>query len=291
MKRIRRVDRTNQGEDVPVNPDVIGIGPTEELCLRVSAAALVHVTFPHPETGQAMLVLERRATLMSEQQSVLVSAKPFGGGMRINQPAALLAQIGHFHFDSPRSKDEQDFRILIRPTDWDIVKQCCLKAFHTGQSDLLETDPVRELAEEFLDTLHVTLSPIQYRLNPLELLVENEPAETGNLRAVHLPTVRIYTIFEAQLVDPTLIQHLLSNSTDISDQKLTELAEEDARKGGRGRANAVLAMPVDLLTNVYLALPAELRNDPIMVTGHHLEGNVPAVLRDVFVPKYERFSW
>jgi hypothetical protein len=276
---------------MPINLEDIGTGPTEELCLRVSAATLVRVVFPHPAAGQTMLALERKATLRheGERQSISVTAQPFGGSIRIIQPTMLLEQIGDFHFDSPRSRAEQDFRILIRPADWEIVKHYCIREFRSARVDVLEKDPVRELEEEFVDTLQEALLPTQYRLNPLELLVENAPVKTDNSRAVDLPTVRIYTVFEAALVDPALIRHLLENSAHISDQKLIDLATEDARRGGKGRANAVLAVPIDLLTKTYLNLPPERRNDTITIEGHHLERNVPSLFREVFVPRYERF--
>ena len=37
---------------MPVNLSDIGCGPTEELSLRVSAAALVRVVFSHPKAGR-----------------------------------------------------------------------------------------------------------------------------------------------------------------------------------------------------------------------------------------------
>ena len=45
---------------MPADPAEIGIGPTEDLCLRVSAAALVRVLFPHPDTRETFLALERK---------------------------------------------------------------------------------------------------------------------------------------------------------------------------------------------------------------------------------------
>lgn len=278
--------------NMPADPDDIAIGPTEDLRLRVSAATLVRVTFPHPDSGAAMLALERKAAFkpVAKRKTITVIAQPFGGGIRIHQPADLLAQIGIFHFDSPRSKDEQDFRILIRPADWDAVKRCCLSAFRAGRAAFLETDPMRELAEEFNDALQAALSPTQFRLKPLELLVENKSVHTHNLRAANLPTVRIYAIFEAQLVDPALILRLLANSMDITDQHLIEMAENDKRQNNKGRSNGVLTMPVDLITKMYQDLPPERRNNPIIAEGRYLEGNVAAILPEVFVPKYERFS-
>ena len=211
--------------------------------------------------------------------------------MRINQPAVLLEQIGDFHFDSPRTRSEQDFRILHPPCRLGNC-QAVLPELRSGGagSAFLETDPVRELAEEFAETLQFALSPTHYRLAPLELLVENEPVPSENVRAAQTRTARIYTLFEARLIDNRLIRHLFTRAQDISDQKLMEQASEDARNGGNGRANGVLALPIDLLNNIYRNLAPENRNERITAEGHEFEGNVPAVLQEVFVPKYERFS-
>ncbi len=277
---------------MPADPEEIGIGPTEDLCLRVSAAALVRVLFPHPDTREPFLALEQKVSLSQEgdQKRFRVIAQPFGGSIRLNEPAELLAHIHNFHFDSLRSKAEKDFRILIRPADWEVVKQLCLAAFRTRQSTFLETNPVRELAEEFFDAVQVPLSRSQYWLKPVELLVENEPVPSENVRAAQTRTARIYTLFEARLIDNRLIRHLFTRAQDISDQKLMEQASEDARNGGKGRANGVLALPIDLLNNIYRNLAPENRNERITAEGHEFEGNVPAVLQEVFVPKYERFS-
>lgn len=274
------------------NLDTFGIGPTTELCLRVSAGALVRVLFPHPDTGETMLCLERKASLVSagEENSAQVKAQPIGGGLRIHQPEKLVEQIGNFHFDSLRSREEQDFRILVRPADWQKVKQWCVSVIRNGQAALIETDPARELAEEFHDMLQIDLSPGQYRLAPLELLVENQPAETGSPRADHLPTARIYIIYEAWLLDPRIIERTIAQSTALSDTDLMEQAREDARRGGKGRANGILVEPVSRLTAFYQSLAPEQRNEPVITGGRTLDGNVPAVLPGVLVPKYERLS-
>ena len=266
------------------------MGPSAELRLRVSAAALVRVTFAHPRDRSTMLALERKATLRADGSSVQVSAQPFGGGSRILQAEMLREEIGNFHFDSQRVKNEHDFRILIRPEDWQAVKACCLRHFRAGDNPVLESDPRRELAEEFGDTLRVILSDKSYRLSTLGMLCENQPAATDNLYGGRLPTARIYHLFEAELIDLGLIQRVLASSEGISDAELERLAQEDAHSGGRGRANAVLALGLDELVHFYQELPVERRNEAVWVEGHHLSGNAAAVLSEVSAPKYERFT-
>jgi hypothetical protein len=56
------------------------------------------------------------------------------------------------------------------------------------------------------------------------------------------------------------------------------MAGEDARLGGKGRANAILALRLDDLKEMYRSIPIERRHDPIQVGSHQLDGNVWAVL-------------
>src|SRR6266496_4462703 len=108
-----------------------GIGATSELSLRVSAATLARVLFENPRDGDLMLALERKATLYEakNERVVEVKSQPFGGAIRILDLNMMRDLIGDFHFDSKRSRSEQDFRIFIRPSDWEVVRQFCLQHF------------------------------------------------------------------------------------------------------------------------------------------------------------------
>src|SRR5689334_22995355 len=106
-----------------------GIGPTEQLSLRVSVATLSRVLFEHPGHGDVMLALERKATAHESENGPVVKVKsqPFGGAVRILDLRGLRDLIGDFHFDSERSRSEQDFRIFIRPADWSTVREFCIE--------------------------------------------------------------------------------------------------------------------------------------------------------------------
>jgi hypothetical protein len=235
-----------------------------------------------------MLALERKATVLEEAgwQRVSVRAQPFGGAIRFRSLAPLRALIGDFLFDSERSRSESDFRILIRPTAWEAVRQFCLQHLTDVDDPVLESDPARELAEEFAEALAISLKPNQYRQRPVGIVVENRPAPTHNLRAPGYSTARIYRIFEARILDASLSRAMLANSERYSDQDLHEQALADARNGGRGRANAVLALPLKLLTEAYLALSPEARAAPVAFNNYQLDGNVSAVLESVAAPNY-----
>jgi hypothetical protein len=267
----------------------IGIGATEELSLRVSVASLAKVAFTHPKAGHTMLALERKATLhqTGSRQAVTVKAQPFGGAARLLDVGALQELIGDFHFDSQRSRSEGDFRIQIRPADWDKVKLFCLRHLQDEDETILEAGPRRELAEEFADALGIRLTSTQYIAQPMGPVIENQPADTTNIYAAGYPTVRIYNVFEVRIVNPHLAMAMLTNSESYSDQDLRDLAMQAARSGGKGRANAILAMPMHLVVHAYEAMSKEARNSPAVIEGHRLDGNVTAVLKEILAPKFQ----
>ena len=233
-----------------------------------------------------MLALERKAT--ADGKSVHVRAQPFGGGVRILDPAPLRELLGEIRYDSERSSSEQDFRILIPPARWESVKQHCLHHLQMPDGGALESLPDRELAEEFMENLQVSLKPEQYAIEPLGFVIEDKPLPTQNAYAPGQLTVRIYRIFEVQLTDPALGSTLLAASQAYADQDLAQLALQDFQNGGRGRANSVLTLPLPAVEETYLALPFEQRFTKIEVDGHRLDESVLAILADVDVPQYQR---
>ena len=272
------------------NHDEIGVGATEDLNLRVSVATLARVLFENPRDGELMLALERKATLHKAESGRVVEVKsqPFGGAIRILDLRALRDLIGDFHFDSERSRSEQGFRIFIRPSDWETVREFCIQRFSVADDPILETDPRRELAEEFADALKINLTPDQYILKPVGTVVEGDPAPTENIHARDILTVRVYRIFEARIVDSSLAHTMMTNSESISHRDLCALALEDAQNGGKGRVNAILALPLKRMSDVYLAIPPKKRNAPILFEENRLDETVLAVLEDITVPKYQR---
>lgn len=272
------------------NHDEIGVGATENLNLRVSVATLVRVLFENPRDGNLMLALERKATLREAESGrfVEVKSQPFGGAIRILDLRALRDRIRDFHFDSERSRSEQDFRIFIQPSAWETVREFCIEHFSRVDSPVLETDPGRELAEEFADALKINLRQDQYIHKPVAIVVEEDPAPTENIHAKGILTVRVYRIFEATISDPSLAHTIMINSESLSHQDLCDLALEDAQNGGKGRANAILALQMKLISNVYLAMSPKERHAPILFEKNLLDETVPAVLDGITIPKYQR---
>jgi hypothetical protein len=268
----------------------IGIGPTDELSLRVSVAALVRVIFENRPSHDLMLALERKASLTQQAGSgpANVKAQPFGGAIQIYDARRLQDAIGDFRFDSQESRSQQDFRLFIRPAAWTSVREFCLQHFRMGNGQILESDPDRELAEEFADALQIQLKPDQYAYQPSGTIIEDHPESPRNSRPRGVPTVRIYRIFEAHIRDSSLALALLRNSQRHSDADLAAIAQENVQNGGPGWANAVLVLPLKQLALHYASISLEARNQPTSFQSYQLDETVACILEDVAVPKYQR---
>jgi hypothetical protein len=267
-----------------------GIDLTHELILRVSVATLVRVIFIYPINDELYLALERKATLheMDYGRVVEVKSQPFGGAIRILDLNAVHDLIGDFHFDSARSRAEQDFRLLIRPSSWSVLREFCIQHLSHIDDPILETDPTRELVEEFSDTLKINIQPGQYVSKPIATVVENKAAPTDNIHAKGILTVRVFRIFETYISDSSLAYNMMKNSESLSDQDLRELALVDVQNGGKGRSNAMLVLPLKHLTDNYSSMLPKERNLPILFEKHRLDETVPAMLEGIVVPKYQR---
>ena len=196
--------------------------------------------------------------------------------------------IGDFHFDSARSCSEQDFRIFIKPSDWSTVRDFCIEHFNRIDDPILETNPARELAEEFAEALKINLKSSQYIYIPVATIVENDAAPTENIYAKDIPTARVYRIFEVSITDTSLAYAMLTNNDGLSHHGLSELALEDFQNGGKGRANAILALPLKQLIDHFSSLPPGERNAPILFETNRLDETVLAVLEGITIPKYQR---
>ena len=255
--------------------------------LRVSVATFNRVVFPSPEDGSLMLALERQANVLKDG-SVSVQSQPFGGGVHILNPTPLQRIIGKIQFDSERSKHEQDFRILIPPSQWELIKQYCIRHLADEEDGELEAVPHRELTEEFADTINVHLNPEQYTAQPLGFVIENNPVRTDNVYANGQLTVHLYRVFEVQIIDVALCMVMQTINQLYSDRDIEARARKDFEEGGRGRANSILTLPLKQVTAAYLALAPEVRYQKINIDGHELDESVLAILENVDVPQYQR---
>jgi hypothetical protein len=152
----------------------------------------------------------------------------------------------------------------------------------------IEFEPDRELTEEFMETINVRINPGQYTVQPMGFVIENNPVQSKNDYARGQLTVHLYRVFKVQITDPILSQMILTISQIYSDQDLGDLARKDFEDGGPGRANTILTLPLNKVTESYLALPLEKRYQKIMIDNHELDESVLAILENVDVLQYQR---
>jgi hypothetical protein len=251
--------------------------------LRVSVATYNQVIFPHPENGTTMLALERKATVLKDG-SVSVRSQPFGGGVKILNTRSLKEILGEIQFDSERSKHEQDFRILIQPSQGEAVKRYCLLHLENPHDPEIESAPERELAEEFEETMGVALKQSQYAVEPMGMVTEDTPARTENWYARGFLTVRVYRTYKVQILDPDLRKALLDISGQVSDEELGTHALNDHAR----RANSVLTLPLGKVRETFLSVPTKKRFNQIEVDHHILDKSVLVVFEDIEVSEYHR---
>jgi len=223
-----------------------------------------------------MLVLERTASRRGDR--IEVKAKPVGGGIQILDLTAMHARIGSFQFDSQRSRAEADFRIFIPPHQKESVIAFCLDQFRGTRSAVLDILPERELVEELHDSLGVQVSLSQFKMQWLKAVVETEAVPSSSPRARDVKTHHIYTIYQLEVLDSTLAQALLANSEYYTDADLVQRAQTDLSRGGWGRANAVLALPWQILQQSYLHIPSSERGSDQRLLEHTLTGSVRHLL-------------
>jgi hypothetical protein len=186
--------------------------------------------------------------------------------------------MGDYHYDSVRSREEGDLRIMINPGRWEKMKEICRDHLNLEEDRIINSSPVRELTEEFEDSLGVRITSDDYYLTYRGLLVEEQLTATENVNARGIPTKRIYYLFDALLTDLRIIELMIDNDAMYSDLDLRKMANEDARRGGKGRANAVLTISLDTLTELYRSSSRGSGESPIFYEGHQLDGNIPAIL-------------
>lgn len=255
------------------------VGATEELSLRVSTAVLTKTTFRHPESGESMLVLERKAVAESTSGGFKekLQAQPLGGASRLVDPAALGRLVDQFNYDSAESKSEGDFRIQIKPGDWPRVRDFCVKHFMDPSTGAIEANPERELAEELGDSLGVEVNPTDYSTRNLGIVLRGGTS-TDRVGVSGQHTVRAFNIYHVEITGPTLIAKILENSSAVSDQSLINHARAKAAASGKkGKATALLALPLSHVVDAFAARDLKGEWPSITVAGHIIADNVPAI--------------
>jgi hypothetical protein len=151
----------------------------------------------------------------------------------------------------------------------------------------METTPSRELIEEFAECTQIDLKPPQFVYRQVGMVAENAPTPTDNIYSRGMPTVRLYSIFEVTITDDSVCQALVQASDRDSDAALGEIAVHNAQRSGRGRANSVLTMAVNRVTEFYRAMVPEQRYAAVVFDGHRLDQSVLPIIDGIEVPQLE----
>ncbi len=82
----------------------------------------------------------------------------------------------------------------------------------------------------------------------------------------------------------------LESSRRTSDQDLRTAALEEAREGGRGRANAALVLGLEEFRARYFSLPEKRHGRPFRLEGRRFAGNVSIILEGIGHPGLEPYE-
>ena len=175
----------------------------------------------------------------------------------------------------------------MHPNSWEKIKDICKEHFQDKEKGIIDTSPDRELAEEFKDSLKIKITPNIYNLKSKGIVIENLPTKTDNVRVQSISTVRIYFLYEAEIISPEIIEMMLTNSKQYSDRDLQNFAFEDYKNAGKGRANAILTLDLNEIMNKYKSLSIERLNNPVSIEEYKLDSNVLAILNGIDHPKYQ----
>jgi hypothetical protein len=248
--------------------------------LRVSVASLCRVTFDHPDEGSPWLAFERRATVHpGPPPQAFVTLVAFGGAAQLRQAQALAAVVPGFSFDSHLSEAEQDFRILIPPAAWPVVRAFCLSHLSDPLHSIIDASPDRELAEEFSEDLNWEIAASHYTAASIGAVIEDTPVPSDNARAAGALTVRVYQIHEVRLLDTQLIQAILDGNN-----KPDSALVSSAVQSSLGRANAASALPAAHVTAAIHALIPAAQPQPFTVNGHRFDPSASALFPEFSLP-------
>ena len=258
----------------------IGIGATPEHSLRVSTGILALTTFRHPVSGKIMAVFEEKVSVKIDEKGEKVTAQlqPLGGASKLLRPLELYQQIGSFNYDEEKSQKENDFRLQIRPQDWDKVKAFAMDHFNHPEKGVVEGSIDRELNEELGDVLKVEVDPAAYQVSHLTVAVQNEPQQTERIEVSGNQTVRVFSVKGVDITDQTLIENITGSSEKTDTTQLIEKARKKAQEKGSAKATGLVIISLEELQAHYRSLDIKKRDEAteIIVNGkkYKLANNV-----------------
>ncbi len=294
----------------------IAIGRTPELSLRVSAGVLNRVEMPHPETGQTLIVLERNliARLNKNQEfEPNWHLQPLGGSSRLNRPNKLLEIIKKFNFENSWAKENQDFRLYIRPEDLAKVVEFTEYHFEHKETEVIRLNAKHEFYEELLECLgiyqkeHRTLQQLIEQTSNifnlseegLEQAIVFEPFDRKkfndleHLRHQHPKTVhRIFNhIHRIKIKSENIAHELINIGEELTDSVIEEaVALKKSRwrhlhdQDSRTQASGLLITPLTKLLEHYQKHPKKERGIFTHYENYRMTESVAQILEKDLEP-------
>ncbi|MEI7942353.1 MAG: hypothetical protein WCH76_04185 [Candidatus Riflemargulisbacteria bacterium] len=244
--------------------DTIPIGVSEQKTLLVTCNNLVLLWLDIQ--GVSHIVLEKLVKHATKHPGSRL--KPFGGGLRLDKPEALL-DILNFNYLTPKAKQEQAFRLLIESKDWKIMREFAIHNLTHPETGVLENDPSRELGEELCVALGIPVlhgQPTSPNLFDLirdsldipysETIIAHSPHFVSTLE----PTIlkddketgvehksKVNYLHKGQVVEPKLISQIITEANRPLEQLIAT-----SLQNGRKKLSTLTLVPIDDFIRAYL---------------------------------------
>jgi hypothetical protein len=270
---------------------------------------------PHPETGETLIVLERNLIARLDKNQELEPSwhiQPLGGSSRLNRPNKLLEVIHQFNFENAWTKENQDFRLFIRPQDLAKVVEFTEHHFEHKETGVIRLNAKHEFYEELLECLgiyqkeHRTLQQLIEQTSAifnlseegLEQAIEFKPfnhnkfSDLESLRHQHPKTIhRIFNhIHRIKINSENIARELLHIENGLPDSIIeNEVVIKKSRwrylhnQDSRTSASGIFITPLKKLIEHYKAHPKAVRG----IFTHYENYRMTESVAQMFVPDLE----
>lgn len=250
-------------------PSGIGIGKTDDLTLRVSAACLTLMILQRESEEMALF---ERVIRLDDKGVLTTQLQPIGGATGIIDCYGLEAACGTYNFDSIAAAKESDLRIFIRPSQWALMRAFLESELIGVNTGVVESTPLREIREEVGELLGMYIDSSSFSTTRIGCHFQDLPRES--VRKDGAETVRVFAIDEVRLSNPDLIAQIevYCTSHDFTSQ-LAELNRRSLKK-----SSGLCLMPLKDVVTAVSRCPEEDREKPIPLGELLLANNVYATV-------------
>lgn len=206
--------------------------------------------------------------------------KPFGGGLKLENPEALLALL-KFNYLTAKAKQEQDFRLLIENRNWETIRHFAIHNLKHPETGILESNPTRELGEELCIALGIPLLQEQASssnyyyliremlgINHSETIIAHSPSYISTLEPAPIidnqypgveHRVKINYIHNGQVLDSKLIARIIHEANQPLKHLIT-----DSLFNGRKKLSTISLVHIDDFIRAYVE---QKRHQKVKIDG------------------------